>query len=110
MLRRQAMLNWLHESKSSMFVYWRLMLRRTIGIVEVDPSLVAPKAIVMAAVMLVVHANLRHHRLVHALEESSGLMYSLCKSNGNAIEGLCVSWTTTVFLAKAVFKNGRLHA
>jgi len=67
-------LNRLHKSKPSMLIYWRLMLRRIVIIVDIDPAIVAPKPIVVAAVMLMVHANLRHHRIVHPLDECSALM------------------------------------
>jgi hypothetical protein len=75
MVRRQSIvLNWLHKSKASMFVYWRLMLRRVVTITDIDPSIVAPKSVVVAAVMLVVHADLRHHGIVHPLDECSAPM------------------------------------
>jgi hypothetical protein len=71
MFRRQPIvLNWLHKPKTSMFVYWRLVLRRVVTVTDIDPSVVAPKPVVVV-VMLVVHANLRHHGLVHPLDECS---------------------------------------
>jgi hypothetical protein len=75
MVRRQSIvLNWLHKSKASLFVYWRLMLRGVVAITDIDPSIVAPKAVVVAAVVLMVHTNLRHHRIVHPLDECSAPM------------------------------------
>jgi hypothetical protein len=53
-----------------MFVYWRLMLRRVVTVTDINPSIVAPKPVVVV-VMLVVHANLRHHGIVHPLDECS---------------------------------------
>jgi hypothetical protein len=65
------MLNWLHKSKASMFVYRRLMLRRIVTIADIHPSIAAPEAVVVV-VMLMVHANLRHHGIVHPLDECPG--------------------------------------
>jgi hypothetical protein len=50
------------------------MLRGVVAITDIDPSIVAPKAVVVAAVVLMVHTNLRHHRIVHPLDECSAPM------------------------------------
>jgi hypothetical protein len=104
----QSMLNGLYETKSSMLVDWRLVLRRVVTVIDVDPSIVASKGILellMAIVVLMVHADLSHYGIVHSLDECSVPVF-LCDSNCDgrllARTGKATASTSTVFLAKAV--------
>jgi hypothetical protein len=79
----QSMVQRLYKAKSSMFVHGRLILRSGVTTVDIDPSITAPKAILVWRVVLVVHADLGHCGIVHSLEESSApKLVSTARSTG----------------------------
>lgn len=111
---RQAMVQWLYEAKSSMFVHRRLILRGAVTAVDINPSITIPKGILVRRVLFVVHADLGHCGIVHSLNgrQLGSKMGSTAKNykSMDANTGTVDASTSMVFLAKAVLKNGRLHA
>jgi hypothetical protein len=77
-------------------------------VTDVHPALIASIAIVMAIVVLMVHANLRHDGIVHRLDAGSApvmLFYATVQFQVERWDGLgpmCLRWAVVVFLAKAV--------
>jgi hypothetical protein len=56
----------LHEAKASIFVDWRLMLRRGRAVaVDLDPAVTK---VLADMVMFLLHTNLAHHGIVHLIE------------------------------------------
>ena len=81
--------------------------------VYVVPSLVATEAVFMHVVMLVVHPDLSHHGVVHSLGERpapDSYAFSIEKSIDRSWPSQAYQLLSKVFLAKADFRNGRLHA
>ena len=112
------MLKWLDKANGShissvVLIYRRMSGRRAVVVVYISPTLVATKVLIFLVsimVFLVVHSNLRHHRIVHSLGECTDPEV-LCNGDGKSrlrpVQSLDIeacSW-----LRKS-FKNGSLHA
>ena len=63
-------MHWLHKPKASVFIYWRLMLRRAVAIADVAPFVAHPKAI-LVSIVVIIHSDLGHDGILHLLEECS---------------------------------------
>jgi hypothetical protein len=114
-------LNWLlHELKASMFVDWRLMLRRIVTVTDIYPAVACSIVLVPGHVVFMVDADLRHHGIVHLPKQSTRV--PIYKATLIALpinwylplhtHGACRRrWRWCRFLAKEVCSlHGRRHA
>lgn len=65
LIRRQPVIHGLDKPESSLFEQRRLILRRRISVREVCPPIRRAESVIWAIVMLMVHADLGHHRIMH---------------------------------------------
>jgi hypothetical protein len=114
---RRQLIQRLDEPKTSMLVHRRLILRRSVAVIDFNPSIIAAKGDLMSTVVFVVHADLGHHGLLHALDGVPASRKLRCDSNqqlhadtASTQKARAPTSTSKMFLAKAVLKNGRLHA
>jgi hypothetical protein len=85
------------------------MLRRVVTVTDINPSIVAPKPVVVV-VMLVVHANLRHHGIVHPLDECSVPISVYATAIASRLSVRAYRRQRWCSWLRQSLKNGRLHA
>jgi hypothetical protein len=78
---RRQLIQRLDEPKTSMLVHRRLILRRSVAVIDFNPSIIAAKGDLMSTVVFVVHADLGHHGLLHSLDGVPASRKLRCDSN-----------------------------